>query len=253
MKPLLRQVLEHIAPNAGLTTEAIDLLVKGAEPVRVPAGRSLYAGHRDADAVVLVLEGAGRVECARGTAQGVILQLVPPGEFVRTTAVLAGGSVSTPVLRAVAHVDSWVAVIGTSLLATVLARLPGERLVQLMTYSCNALANRLVDHGRMALLRLGDRLLLELGTLAQDFGRPVTGGILIDVRLTHAQLASLVGGSRAAVCRALGALVSRGLLVVQGEYFVLPDGPLRLAPVRRRAEPVPPPMHVPAFAPLPLS
>jgi CRP-like cAMP-binding protein len=177
---------------------------------------------------------------------------VPPGEFVRATSVMAGGAVAAPVLRAVAHVDSWVAVIGTSLLATVLARLPGEHLVQVMAYSCNSLASRLVDHGRMALLRLGDRLLLEFGTLAQDFGRSVTGGVLIDVRLTHAQLASLVGGSRAAVCRALGALVSRGLLVVQGEYFVLPDAPVRRLPVTTRAQPVRP-MHVPAFAPLPLS
>src|SRR5262245_15827773 len=252
MKPLLRQVLERIAPKAGLTSEAIDLLVKGAEPVRVPAGRSLYAGHNDPDAVVLILEGAGRVECATGAAQGVILQLVPPGEFVRTTSVLAGGSVAGPVLRAVAHVDSWVTVVGTSLLATVLARLPGERLVQLMAYSCNTLASRLVDHGRMAVLRLGDRLLLEFGTLARDFGRSVTGGVLIDVRLTHAQLAGLVGGSRAAVCRALGTLVCRGLLVVQGEYFVLPDAPVRRLSATRCAEPVRP-MHVPEFAPLPLS
>jgi CRP-like cAMP-binding protein len=223
MKPMLRQVLDRMAPRIGLTPEAIDLLVTGSQTALVRAERPLSPGGHATDVVILVLEGAGRVEYAAGGAHTVIVQLVPPGQFVRVPTG-RGSSPRTPVLHAVAHVDSWVAVIGTPVLAGVLARLPADRLLRLMAYSWRALSRHLFDRCRMPLLRLGDRLLLELGTLAHDFGQPIAGGIRIDVRVTHAQLANLVGGSRAAVCRELAELVGRGRLAVLGRYFVLPDG-----------------------------
>lgn len=221
MKPLLRQVLERIAPRIGLTPEAINLLVAGAQTAMVGAERPLCGTGPTGDVVVLVLEGAGRVECVTPGVQKVIVQLVPPGQFVRLPTGRPG-MVHTPLLRAVAHVDSWVAVIGTPLLSTVLARLPNDRLLRLMAFSWRALSRHLYDRCRMPLLRLHDRLLLTLGSLAHDFGRPVPGGTWIDVRLTHSHLAQLVGGSRAAVCRALGELVQRDRLVVHGDQFVLP-------------------------------
>ena len=44
-----------------------------------------------------------------------------------------------------------------------------------------------------------------------------------ELRVTHAQLAGLVGASRPAVCRALRALTSRGSLALEGYRFVLVD------------------------------
>lgn len=50
---------------------------------------------------------------------------------------------------------------------------------------------------------------------------------MIDVRITHAQLASAVGATRATVTRRIGLLRRRGLLVVTGsgagERYCLPD------------------------------
>lgn len=64
---------------------------------------------------------------------------------------------------------------------------------------------------------LPDRTLRILALLAAEFGRPAPGGgVLVDVRLTHAQLAAAVGASRAAVTRALGQLVRRGEVEVLG-------------------------------------
>jgi hypothetical protein len=230
MKPLLREVLERIAPRIGLTSQAIDLLVTGSQTAIVPADRGLCGTGAAGDVVVLVLQGAGRVECVTPGVQTLIVQLVPPGQFVRLPTGRPG-LVHAPLLRAVAHVDSWVGVIGTPTLATVLARLPNDRLLRLMAYSWRALSRHLYDRCRMPLLRLGDRLLLELQALAQDFGRPTPGGTRIDLRVTHLHLAQLVGGSRAAVCRALGDLVDHGRLAVHGEHFVLPAAPLRAAAV----------------------
>lgn len=74
---------------------------------------------------------------------------------------------------------------------------------------------------------LEHRLLGLLGLLAEPFGVPRAGDTLVDVRLTHAQLASASGATRTTVTRLLGELRGRSLLGVEGhggeERFVLPD------------------------------
>lgn len=73
------------------------------------------------------------------------------------------------------------------------------------------------------------RVLGILGLLAEPFGRPHPGGLLIDVRLTHVQLASAVGGTRATVTRLINQLRRRGELSVvrsaNGMRFCLPQAP----------------------------
>ncbi len=61
---------------------------------------------------------------------------------------------------------------------------------------------------------LEQRLLGILGLLAEPFGRRHPRGLLIDVRLTHAQLASAVRGTRATVTRLISQLRHRGVLAV---------------------------------------
>lgn len=228
MKPLLRQVLERSGPRIGLTPGTVDMLVGGAATELVRAERSLCPQSRVEEVAVLVLDGAGRVECATPDGGVVIVQLVPPGQFVRLPTGRRPGR-PAPALRAVAHVESWVAVIGAGLLTTVLDRLPGDRVLQMMASSWRALSGHLYDRCQLPMLRLPDRLLFQLGVLARDFGHPIGWGTRIELRLTHTQLAALVGGSRAAVCRAVGVLAHRGRLVVDGTRFVLPDACPRVA------------------------
>jgi CRP-like cAMP-binding protein len=64
---------------------------------------------------------------------------------------------------------------------------------------------------------LDERLLGVLTLLAEQFGRPDPQGLLIDVRLTHAQLATAIGATRTTVTRLLGTLRQRALLTTVGE------------------------------------
>jgi hypothetical protein len=63
--------------------------------------------------------------------------------------------------------------------------------------------------------------------LAEQFGRRTSNGTLLEVRITHAQLASAVGATRTTVTRPLGKLRRRGILLAVpaegGERFCLPD------------------------------
>lgn len=73
---------------------------------------------------------------------------------------------------------------------------------------------------------LDQRLLGIFSLLAEQFGVPHQQGTLIDLRLTHAQLASTVGATRTTVTRLLGKLRRQGLLFTTGsggsERFCLP-------------------------------
>jgi CRP-like cAMP-binding protein len=60
------------------------------------------------------------------------------------------------------------------------------------------------------------RLLGILSLLADQFGRSTPRGMLIEVRITHAQLASAIGATRATVTRCLGMLRRRGRLLSVG-------------------------------------
>ena len=75
---------------------------------------------------------------------------------------------------------------------------------------------------------LDQRLLGIIELLGEQFGRPHDAGTLVDVRITHAQLAAAIGATRTTVTRLLGDLRARGLLSVSGsgahERFCLPDG-----------------------------
>ena len=66
-------------------------------------------------------------------------------------------------------------------------------------------------------------MLFELRLLARDFGQPVAGGSLIDIPLTLADLAALVGASRGASSRALERLRLAGAIERKGTSLVLID------------------------------
>jgi CRP-like cAMP-binding protein len=76
---------------------------------------------------------------------------------------------------------------------------------------------------------LDQRLLGILNLLAEQFGVAHPHGTLINVRVTHAQLASAIGATRTTVTRLLGDLRTRGLLtnatLTDGERFCLRDQP----------------------------
>ncbi len=64
---------------------------------------------------------------------------------------------------------------------------------------------------------LDQRILGILGLLASQFGRPCDQGVVIDVRVTHAQLASAVGATRTSITRVLGELRTMNKLLTVGE------------------------------------
>lgn len=76
----------------------------------------------------------------------------------------------------------------------------------------------------LAYARVGDRIIHVYRKLAAEHGVAVAGGTRIDLRLTHADIASLVGSTRETVSAEIGKLIDAGRLRADGKSIVLPDG-----------------------------
>jgi CRP-like cAMP-binding protein len=69
--------------------------------------------------------------------------------------------------------------------------------------------------------RVERRLLLKLRQLAERWGRVTPDGIRLDLRLTHQELANMVGAVRESVTIALGRLASAGEIEVRNRILLI--------------------------------
>ncbi|MDH4113212.1 MAG: Crp/Fnr family transcriptional regulator [Actinomycetota bacterium] len=119
--------------------------------------------------------------------------------------------------------------------ATVRALRPGRLREALPVEEAPLLARRAERAARLAAdlawFDVTTRLLARLHVLASRFGRPVAGGVIIGLRLTHDDLADLCGTSRESVTRSMGVLSrdgridvpGRGRIVVRQRFSALPS------------------------------
>lgn len=75
----------------------------------------------------------------------------------------------------------------------------------------------------IAFLKVAHRLLRLLERLARDFGVIVPTGVEIDIRLTQADLAALIGSTRETVSLELSKLTKEGRLQITHGKFIIPD------------------------------
>lgn len=73
----------------------------------------------------------------------------------------------------------------------------------------------------IAFLKVPERIVKLLERLAEQHGVPDPAGVRIDIRLTHADLASLVGSTRETVSLELSRLRDAGRILVRDRSFVL--------------------------------
>ncbi|MEX0756054.1 MAG: Crp/Fnr family transcriptional regulator [Actinomycetota bacterium] len=90
-----------------------------------------------------------------------------------------------------------------------------------------ALQRRADDAGRrvceLTWYAVPQRVILRLLDLARRHGRPVPGGVRIEITVTQEQLAAMVGAARETVNRALVRLIAEGLVRLEGRRFVIMD------------------------------
>lgn len=78
----------------------------------------------------------------------------------------------------------------------------------------------------LAYARIPDRLMNLFVRLAGEHGTPAPEGVVLDLHLTHADIASLIGSTRETVSLELANLVRAGRIKVEGRTIVVPHAEL---------------------------
>ena len=68
---------------------------------------------------------------------------------------------------------------------------------------------------------VSERLLLLLQWLAAKFGRPVAQGQLIDLRLTHKEIATTIGTNRVTVTRTINKFEQKGIIYRPKQHYII--------------------------------
>ncbi|MCG8584314.1 MAG: Crp/Fnr family transcriptional regulator [Pirellulales bacterium] len=203
-------------------------------------GSPIYLPADAADSVLLL--ASGRVKICNITAEGkqAILAFIEPGELFGELAVFDEGA-REEYAEAVEK--------------TTVVLIPGEHFRELMDRHAElsvgvtkliGLRRRRIERRLKYLLFRSNRerlvsLLLEL---AETYGRETNDGLLLDIKLSHQDLANVIGSTRETVTVTLGELQTEGRLVLGRRKIVLTDvdqlaesveAPRPSVPIRRAA------------------
>jgi len=204
---------------AGLTDAERRRMLETAEDHAVEAGHPLF--HQGDPAVSFFLLTEGRIKLTQVSADGeeLVVRFVSPGQPFAAISLLPGRTYPVSAHAAVASRSlRWS---GTAL-QTLTREVP-----ELLRVAGEAMADHMEEvTGRLREVsteRVAPRLARTLLRLADQVGRPVEEGVLIDVPLSRQDLAEMTGTTLYTVSRLLSAWEGEGLVAGGRERVVVRD------------------------------
>ncbi len=179
----------------------------------------IYLPNDDATSVLLLTTGRAKLCSLNADGKQAILAFIEPGELFGELAVLGLPGREE---YAEAIEDSTVVQIPGAELESLMQRCPS---VSLGLTRLIGLRRRRIERRLQHLLFRSSRerlvhLLLEM---AEQYGAPAAGGIMLRVKLSHQDLADLIGTTRESVTIRLGELQAEGLLTAERRKIILKD------------------------------
>lgn len=207
--------------------EALAKLAADTAPIQYPSGSFLFHQGEPAGHIYIVTDGeVAIVSPARGGSEQVH-RIIGPGQLFGELALLSSGR-RTAGARATRPSTVWA--IDRDAFWAFLDATPAAQSA-LLRQVVALLADREAMIDDLLSLDVRGRLAKALLGLAERHGKPDgSGGVLIPVRLTHRDLAGMVGASRENVSRALVAFRRRGFVNYDTESISIiePDSLRRL-------------------------
>jgi CRP-like cAMP-binding protein len=218
----LRQLLMARARPFGLTPAAVEAMAGAAALERWTMGDAIETADVEGERVGLVVVGAVKVATETPHGKRVGVCFVPPGRFFTGSWPGDERRIGRE-LHLVAHdpLGTTIAWWGPRALADVMAALAPAQAVQVLAAVWRGASAVAREKCHLLALPLRDRVLTVLTALARDFGRAHPDGLRIELRITHADLASAAVGSRANVTRAMEELRATGDVAVEHHRLIV--------------------------------
>lgn len=215
--------LRKLGTLEGLPAERLERLSRNMEEMHVVKGQSIYRPGQAANYLYCVLEGAIGISLLGSEDRFVRLMLATRGKFFGIDAVMRKWrrlSVAT------ALQDSRVGRIEPRAFVAQVYGLPWEPFNGVIDTLLRPVLKVSLQRAMFLVESLPDRLALALWEYAGGFDIKRSGRSL-PARLTHDELAAMVGASRPRVSLALKRLERRGLLARKGKQIQVQEKPLR--------------------------
>ncbi|QDU00284.1 Crp/Fnr family transcriptional regulator [Gimesia aquarii] len=180
-------------------------------------GNLVYLPTESSDSVFLVLTGRVKLYHITGEGKQALLALIEPGELFGELAILGGGEREE---------------YAEAMLKSTIIRIPGQVIQDLMEQHAGVslgvtklmgLRRQRVEQRLKSLLFRSnrDRLTHLLLDLAEKYGRFTPQGVLINIKLSHQELASIIGSTRETVTVLLGEMQDERTIDVQKRQIIL--------------------------------
>jgi CRP/FNR family cyclic AMP-dependent transcriptional regulator len=218
-----------------LTPEECRRLEGGAEMRTFRRGEIIYFPSDPGQSVLVLARGRVKIKSVTAGGKETILTFIEPGEVFGELALI---DVEPRHEYAEAVEESRVLAVPRENLLWLMEKRPDVALhiTRLLGFRRRRIENRL----RNILFRSNrERIACLLMELLETYGRPAGSGWEIRLRLSHQDLANLIGATRERVTVTLGLLQREGLIVVSRRRLFVLDRPRLAAEAEGAVEPAP--------------
>ena len=222
---------------AQLTPEQIARVEASSHAKKFARGSLIYLPSDAGESVLLLTAGRVKIYHITGEGKQALLALIDPGELFGEVALVDGGEREE---------------FAEAMQTTTLIRIPGAEIRRLMeehpqvalgVSKLMGLRRQRIERRLKSLLFRSNRerlihLLLEL---ADKYGRRTAEGVELGIKLSHQDLASIIGSTRETVTVVLGELQTEGSLIIRRRQIVLTRMEHLAASIEQRPPMIPPP------------
>ena len=185
--------------------------------IKVPREDPIFREGEASSRVYLLLSGVAKL-CYVNRDQRVLVGFVGPGEVFGVSSLLPQ---TTRPFRCEAYSDCTVAVFKPEIFVDTVIGVPLERLSIVLDATVGRWWGMLVRYANFVGLGLRARLAGALLELASKFGVRDSRGTLLTIKLTHADLAELVGASRQRTTEQLNDFERERVIIRDGRRLII--------------------------------
>ena len=209
--------INRLKSLAWMRPDQVARLAAHASLLKVRRNQPIFMEGEASSRVYLLLSGVAKL-CFVNRDQRVLVGFVGPGEVFGLSALLAQ---TTRPFRCEAYSDCLVAVVKPEVFVDTVLGIPFEQLRMVLDATVGRWWGMLVRYANFVGLGLRERLAGALLELAAKFGVRDSRGTLLTIKLTHADLAELVGASRQRTTEQLNDFERENVIIRDGRRLIL--------------------------------
>jgi CRP/FNR family cyclic AMP-dependent transcriptional regulator len=215
--PLDPKSLKRLRTLSWMSLEQLERLAGGAEAIRVRRPNTIFAAGQASDRVYIMLSGVAKLSILNREDR-VLVGLVGPGEVFGVSSLLPN---AIRPFRCDAFTDCTVAIVQTEIFVETTLGIHRELLSRVLDVTVGRWWMMLVRYANFVGLGLRERLAGALLEVGNKFGVEDARGVLLTLKLTHEDLAELVGASRQRTTVQLKEFENEQALIRDGRRMII--------------------------------